>query len=169
MLVLTQRIVSKAEGAIVELTTITPRPEAVEYATKWGRDARQVEVVLQEAIRVVRMDRGVIITETSHGFVLANSGVDASNVGPRSGEIVTLLPLVLLLGTMIKADPGLFKGTLTLRPWYLRAALALCALGVAMELAQSIFTNYRMMDPWDGVADVRPFGAMENKIVEGVY
>lgn len=49
-------------------------------------------MVLREAVRVVRMDRGVIITETAHGFVLANSGVDASNVGPRSGEIVTLLP-----------------------------------------------------------------------------
>jgi coenzyme F420-0:L-glutamate ligase/coenzyme F420-1:gamma-L-glutamate ligase len=92
VIAVTQKIVSKAEGAIVELATITPRPEAVEYAAKWGRDARQVEVVLQEAIRVVRMDRGVIITETAHGFVLANSGVDASNVGPRSGEVVTLLP-----------------------------------------------------------------------------
>jgi len=63
VIAVTQKIVSKAEGAIVELTTITPRPEAVEYATKWGRDARQVEVVLREAIRVVRMDRGVIITD----------------------------------------------------------------------------------------------------------
>jgi len=71
----TQKIVSKAEGAIVDLTTVTPRSEAVAYAERWRRDARQVEVVLQEAVRVVRMDRGVIITETAHGFVLANSGV----------------------------------------------------------------------------------------------
>ena len=92
VIAVTQKIVSKAEGAIVELASVTPRPEAVEYAKRWSRDARQVEVVLQEATRVVRMDRGVIITETAHGFVLANSGVDASNVGPRSGEVVTLLP-----------------------------------------------------------------------------
>ncbi len=64
VIAVTQKIVSKAEGAIVELATITPRPEAVEYAAKWSRDARQVEVVLQEAIRVVRMDRGVIITDS---------------------------------------------------------------------------------------------------------
>src|SRR4051812_48600991 len=55
VLVVTQKIVSKAEGAIVDLTTITPRPEAVEFGTRWDRDPRQVEVVLREARRVVRM------------------------------------------------------------------------------------------------------------------
>ncbi|MFL5755826.1 MAG: coenzyme F420-0:L-glutamate ligase, partial [Chloroflexota bacterium] len=59
----------------------------------FDRDARQVEVVLREARRVVRMDRGVLITETRHGFVCANGGVDASNVGPDSGDVVTLLPV----------------------------------------------------------------------------
>jgi coenzyme F420-0:L-glutamate ligase/coenzyme F420-1:gamma-L-glutamate ligase len=92
VLVVTQKIVSKAEGAIVDLTTVEPRPEAVEFAARWDRDARQVEVVLREAKRVVRMDHGVLITETPHGFVCANGGVDASNVGPGSGSIVTLLP-----------------------------------------------------------------------------
>ena len=92
VLVVTQKIVSKAEGAIVDLTTVEPRPEAVEFAKKWDRDARQVEVVLREAKRVVRMERGLLITETPHGFVCANGGVDASNVGPGSGSIVTLLP-----------------------------------------------------------------------------
>jgi coenzyme F420-0:L-glutamate ligase / coenzyme F420-1:gamma-L-glutamate ligase len=91
-LVVTQKIVSKAEGAIVDLTTVNPRPEAVEYATQFDRDPRQVEVVLREARRVVRMANGLIITETPHGFVCANGGIDASNVGPRSGDIVTLLP-----------------------------------------------------------------------------
>ena len=92
VLVVTQKVVSKAEGAIVDLTTVEPRPEAVEFATAYDRDARQIEVVLREAVRVVRMANGVLITETQHGFVCANGGIDASNVGPASGQIVTLLP-----------------------------------------------------------------------------
>ena len=92
VLVVTQKIVSKAEGAIVDLETVEPRPEAVAFGERWDRDPRQVEVVLREARRIVRMARGVIITETAHGFVCANGGVDASNVGPASGHIVTLLP-----------------------------------------------------------------------------
>jgi coenzyme F420-0:L-glutamate ligase/coenzyme F420-1:gamma-L-glutamate ligase len=92
VLVVTQKVVSKAEGAIVDLTTVTPRPEAVEFATRWDRDPRQLEVVLREAKRIVRMEAGVLITVTPHGFVCANGGVDASNVGPDSGSIVTLLP-----------------------------------------------------------------------------
>jgi len=92
VLVVTQKVVSKAEGAIVDLTTVTPRPEALAFAERWDRDPRQVEVVLREARRVVRMDNGVIITETEHGFVCANGGIDASNVGPASGNVVTLLP-----------------------------------------------------------------------------
>jgi coenzyme F420-0:L-glutamate ligase/coenzyme F420-1:gamma-L-glutamate ligase len=92
VLVVTQKVVSKAEGAIVDLTTIEPRPEVVEFAKQFDRDPRQVELVLREAKRVVRMENGLVITETPHGFVCANGGIDASNVGPRSGDIVTLLP-----------------------------------------------------------------------------
>jgi coenzyme F420-0:L-glutamate ligase/coenzyme F420-1:gamma-L-glutamate ligase len=92
VLVVTQKIVSKAEGAIVDLTSVEPRPEALAFAQRWDRDARQVEVVLREARRVVRMANGVVITETRHGFVCANGGIDASNVGPASGTLVTLLP-----------------------------------------------------------------------------
>lgn len=93
VVVVTQKVVSKAEGAIVDLRTVEPRPEAAEFAERWDRDPRQVEVVLREARRVVRMANGVLITETAHGFVCANGGVDASNVGPDSGSIVTLLPV----------------------------------------------------------------------------
>jgi coenzyme F420-0:L-glutamate ligase / coenzyme F420-1:gamma-L-glutamate ligase len=93
VLVVTQKVVSKAEGAIVDLTTIEPQPEAVEFARRWDRDPRQVELVLREARRVVRMANGVVITETPHGFVCANGGIDASNVGPGSGSVVTLLPV----------------------------------------------------------------------------
>lgn len=93
VLVVTQKVVSKAEGAVVDLTAIVPRPEAIAWAEQYDKDARAVEVVLREARRVVRMANGVIITETPHGFVCANGGVDASNVGPGSGHVVTLLPV----------------------------------------------------------------------------
>lgn len=91
-LVVTQKVVSKAEGALVDLTTVEPSPVAQEFARRYDRDPRQVEVVLREAKRVVRMANGVVITETHHGFVCANGGIDASNVGPASGSVVTLLP-----------------------------------------------------------------------------
>ncbi len=92
VLVVTQKVVSKAEGAVVDLTTIEPRAEAIEFAERWDRDARQVELVLRTAKRVVRMANGIVITETAHGFVCANGGIDASNVGSEGGSIVTLLP-----------------------------------------------------------------------------
>jgi coenzyme F420-0:L-glutamate ligase/coenzyme F420-1:gamma-L-glutamate ligase len=92
VVVVTQKVVSKAEGATVDLRTVEPRAEAVDFGRRWDRDPRQIEVVLREARRVVRMDRGVLITETKHGFVCANGGVDASNVGPSTGDVVTLLP-----------------------------------------------------------------------------
>ncbi len=90
VLVVTQKVVSKAEGRIVDLRTITPRPEAVEFAARWDRDARQVEVVLREAAEILRMERGIVIARTRHGFVCANAGVDASNTG--EAETLTLLP-----------------------------------------------------------------------------
>jgi coenzyme F420-0:L-glutamate ligase/coenzyme F420-1:gamma-L-glutamate ligase len=92
VLVVTQKVVSKAEGAVVDLRTITPGEQAIAWAEAWDRDPRQIQVVLDEAARIVRMERGVLIVETRHGFVCANAGVDASNVGPGSGDAVTLLP-----------------------------------------------------------------------------
>ena len=62
VLVVTQKVVSKAEGALVDLTTIEPRPEVVEFARRWDRDPRQVELVLREAKRIVRMANGLVIT-----------------------------------------------------------------------------------------------------------
>ena len=88
-LVVTQKVVSKAEGAVVDLRTISPRPEAISFGERWDRDPRQVEVVLREAVEVVRMERGVLITRTKQGYVCANGGVDASNV---AADTVTLLP-----------------------------------------------------------------------------
>ncbi len=89
--VVTQKVVSKAEGRIVDLAAVTPSPFALRYAAMWEKDARQVEVVLGETKRIVRMERGVMICETHHGFVCANAGVDASNV-ERTGT-VCLLPV----------------------------------------------------------------------------
>jgi coenzyme F420-0:L-glutamate ligase/coenzyme F420-1:gamma-L-glutamate ligase len=90
VVVVTQKIVSKAEGRVVDLRTITPRESAVEFAKAWDRDARQVEVVLRESAEVLRMERGLVISRTHHGFVCANAGVDASNTGRP--DLVTLLP-----------------------------------------------------------------------------
>jgi coenzyme F420-0:L-glutamate ligase/coenzyme F420-1:gamma-L-glutamate ligase len=91
VVVVTQKVVSKAEGRIVDLRGIEPRPEAIAFAERFDRDARQVEVVLREAAEVLRMERGVIVCRTHHGFVCANAGIDASNVG--EAETVTLLPV----------------------------------------------------------------------------
>jgi coenzyme F420-0:L-glutamate ligase / coenzyme F420-1:gamma-L-glutamate ligase len=90
VLIVTHKIVSKAEGRLVDLRTIEPSETARDFAARWGKDARQVEVVLRESARVVRMERGIIIAETRHGLVCANAGVDASNVPGE--DMVCLLP-----------------------------------------------------------------------------
>lgn len=74
-----QKIVSKAEGALVDLRTLTPRPEAIAIAQEDGKDPRHIELILRESVRTVRRAKYVLITETIHGFVCANAGVDLSN------------------------------------------------------------------------------------------
>jgi len=91
VLVVTHKIVSKAEGRLVDLRTVEPSTLSKGYATRYGKDPRQIEIVLRESRRLVRMDRGIIISETHHGFVCANAGVDVSNV--PGGTIVCLLPV----------------------------------------------------------------------------
>ncbi len=92
VLVVTQKIVSKAEGRVVALASVDPSPAAREFAGRWGKDPRQVELVLRESAEVVRMaEGGLIISRTPHGFVCANAGVDLSNVGNE--DVATLLPL----------------------------------------------------------------------------
>ncbi len=91
VLVVTHKIMSKAEGRLVDLNTVEPSALAKEYAARWGKDPRQIEIVFRESRRVVRMDRGVVISETRHGFVCANAGVDASNVPGE--DTVCLLPV----------------------------------------------------------------------------
>ena len=87
--IVAQKIVSKAEGTVVKLDEVTPSPAAEEWAAAHQKDPRVVEVIFRESRRIVRMERGIIIAETRHGFVCANAGVDASNV---PAGFVTLLP-----------------------------------------------------------------------------
>jgi coenzyme F420-0:L-glutamate ligase/coenzyme F420-1:gamma-L-glutamate ligase len=109
VLVVTHKIVSKAEGRLVDLRTVEPSTLAKGFATRYGKDPRQIEVVLRESRRVVRMDRGIIISETHHGFVCANAGVDASNV--PGDHTVCLLPVdpdasAARLRDALARDPG---------------------------------------------------------------
>jgi coenzyme F420-0:L-glutamate ligase/coenzyme F420-1:gamma-L-glutamate ligase len=90
IVIVAQKIVSKAEGAIVDLGEIRPSEFALQWARQWGKDARLIELILRQSRRIVRMDRGVLIAETHHGFVAANAGADQSNVpGER---FATVLP-----------------------------------------------------------------------------
>jgi coenzyme F420-0:L-glutamate ligase / coenzyme F420-1:gamma-L-glutamate ligase len=92
VVVVTQKIVSKAEGRLVELSSVEPSDFARDWAERWDKDARQVELVLRESASIVRMGPGgLIISRTRHGLVCANAGVDVSNVG--GGDVASLLPL----------------------------------------------------------------------------
>jgi coenzyme F420-0:L-glutamate ligase/coenzyme F420-1:gamma-L-glutamate ligase len=136
VLVVTHKIVSKAEGRLVELATIEPSAFAIDYAARFGKDARHVEVVLRESRRIVRMGHGVMICETRHGFICANAGVDASNV---PGEhVVCLLPLDPDasarriregLGQRLGARPAVIISDSFGRPW--RKGIVNVAIGVA--------------------------------------
>jgi coenzyme F420-0:L-glutamate ligase/coenzyme F420-1:gamma-L-glutamate ligase len=133
--VVAQKIVSKSEGRIVRLDSIEPSVLAVQWASDYGKDARVVEVVLSESKRIVRMDRGVLISETHHGFVCANAGVDASNI---EDGWVALLPKdpdasAEALRTALEKAFGRPLGVVISdsfgRPW--REGLTNVALGVA--------------------------------------
>ena len=91
ILVVTHKIVAKAEGRIVDLRKVESSAFAKQFAHEYGKDSRQIELVLRESRRIVRMDRGTIVSETHHGFVCANAGVDASNIPDE--ESVCLLPV----------------------------------------------------------------------------
>ena len=137
VLVVTQKVVSKAEGRIVDLATITPSPAAREFAERWGKDPRQVELVLSESTEVVRMaEGGLIISRTPQGFVCANAGVDLSNVG--DGQVATLLPLdpdasarrlAEQLGELMGVRPAVVISDSFGRPW--RNGIVNVAIGVA--------------------------------------
>ena len=137
VLVVTQKVVSKEEGRIVDLASITPSPAAREFAERWGKDPRQVELVLSESTEVVRMaEGGLIISRTPQGFVCANAGVDLSNVG--DGQVATLLPLdpdasarrlAEQLGELMGVRPAVVISDSFGRPW--RNGIVNVAIGVA--------------------------------------
>lgn len=135
IIVVTHKIVSKSEGRLVDLTAVTPSALARRFATEWEKDPRQVEVVLRESERIVRMERGIIISETAHGLICANAGVDASNVAP---DVVCLLPrdpdasaarIRTALESRIGVAPGVVISDSFGRPW--RAGIVNVAIGVA--------------------------------------
>ena len=88
VVVVTSKIVSKAEGCAIELGDVDPSAFAREWGTRWKKDPRVVEIVLRESRRIVRQIGPVLITETHHGFVCANSGVDQSSSGGRGRVLV---------------------------------------------------------------------------------
>jgi coenzyme F420-0:L-glutamate ligase/coenzyme F420-1:gamma-L-glutamate ligase len=137
VVVVAQKIVSKSEGRLVDLQTVTAGPEAVRIAARLiaAPDPRMVQVVLDESVRVLRSER-VLITETRHGYVCANGGVDHSNVSGR--DEVSLLPLDPdasaarlhdRLRELAGAEVGVIISDTFGRPW--RVGIVNVALGVA--------------------------------------
>jgi coenzyme F420-0:L-glutamate ligase/coenzyme F420-1:gamma-L-glutamate ligase len=135
VVVVAQKIVSKSEGAVVALADVEPSARAREWASAYGRDPAVIEVVLRESRRLVRMERGIIISETHQGFICANAGVDASNV-PEG--YVTILPRdpdasAARLQATLSARSGVAVAAIVSdtfgRPW--RDGVVNVALGVA--------------------------------------
>src|SRR6266853_4119628 len=136
ILVVKHKVVSKAEGALVALNEIRPSVASRVWARRYGLDARVTELALRESQRVVRRKRGVLITETRHGFVCANSGVDVSNVD--GGWHAVLLPVdpdrsAARLRRELKKQLGIEIAVIVSdsfgRPW--REGLTEVAIGVA--------------------------------------
>jgi coenzyme F420-0:L-glutamate ligase/coenzyme F420-1:gamma-L-glutamate ligase len=140
-IVVAQKVVSKAEGRLVNLDTVEPSPSAIDLARETQKDPRLVEVILRESKQVLRTRQGLIIVEHRLGFVCANAGVDHSNVrGPRGapGEWVLLLPLdpgrsANQLRERIRQESGAEVGVLVIdshgRAW--RIGTVGVAIGVA--------------------------------------
>jgi coenzyme F420-0:L-glutamate ligase/coenzyme F420-1:gamma-L-glutamate ligase len=136
ILVIKHKVISKAEGQFVDLSTIEPSAESVAWARQYDLDARVIELALRESCGVIRRQNGVLITETRHGFLCANSGVDVSNVS--GGDQAILLPKdsdrsAADLRRALKKRTGLSIPAIITdsfgRPW--REGLAEFAIGVA--------------------------------------
>ena len=92
ILVLAQKIVSKAEGRLVKLDDVHPSAKAREIADLVGKEARHIQVILDDTNEIVRARRGLFVVEQRSGWVCANAGVDRSNIEPEDGEILAMLP-----------------------------------------------------------------------------
>jgi coenzyme F420-0:L-glutamate ligase / coenzyme F420-1:gamma-L-glutamate ligase len=131
ILAVAQKVVSKAEGAIVDLREIAPSALARSWAATYGKDPRLIELILAESRRIVKMDRGVLIAETHKGFICANAGVDQSNT--PGNDFATVLPpdpdaSALRLREYLGCGAVLITDTFG-RPW--REGLVDVAIGVA--------------------------------------
>ncbi|MBX3279055.1 MAG: coenzyme F420-0:L-glutamate ligase [Acidobacteria bacterium] len=91
ILIVAQKIVSKSEGRLLDLATVAPSQQAVSIGERQQRDPRLIEIILRESKSIIRRDAHVLITETHHGFICANAGVDRSNVD--GVDCVALLPV----------------------------------------------------------------------------
>jgi len=148
ILVVKHKIISKAEGQLIGLEGIRPSASSLSWAGRYGLDARVTEVALSESRRVVRRRRGVLITETRHGFICANSGVDVSNV--NGGSHALLLPedpdrsaekLYRELKRKLKiAVPVIISDSFG-RPW--REGLTEVAIGIAGMMALRDYRGQR--------------------------
>ena len=148
VVVLSQKAVSKAEGRVVRLDDVTPSALAAEVGRAHKKDPRLIEVILRESRRIVRMDRGVLITETRHGQICANAGVDQSNVGLGWASLLPENPddSARAFADRVRAEQGVDVAVIVAdtfgRPW--REGLVNVAIGVA---------GFRSLQTYLGVPD----------------
>ena len=145
VVVIAQKVVSKAEGRVVALADVVPSERAVALANGFDKDPRLVQVVLDESVDVIRASHGVLICETRHGFVCANAGVDVSNSGDEG--VAILLPLdpdasARRIRSALEAKVGVVISDSFGRPW--RLGVTDVAIGAA---------GIRVLDDWRGRAD----------------
>ena len=90
VIVITHKIISKAEGKITDLSRIIPSEQSIKISSDTGKDPRLIELIISQSNEIIKIERDIIITETKHGFVCANAGIDASNVGNLSNHVILL-------------------------------------------------------------------------------
>ena len=148
VVVIAQKVVSKAEGRVRALADVEPSAEALRLANDFGKDARLVQVVLDESVSVIRASHGVLICETRHGFICANAGVDMSNT--PDADVAVLLPLDpdasarRIRAALPASACGVIISDSFGRPW--RLGVADVAIGAA---------GVRVLDDWRGRRDAR--------------
>ena len=149
VVVVAQKIVSKAENRMVALASVTPSPRAQQLAINVDKDPRLVELILRESIGIVRQKKGVLITRHRLGFVAANSGIDQSNVDHSNGEHALLLPIApdrsaqkirATLAEQTNSNIGVIISDSVNRPWRLGS------VGIAIGVAHTAVLDDRRGD-----------------------
>jgi len=164
ILVIKHKIISKAEGQLIDLAAITPSSESVSWAKQYALDPRLIELALRESRSVIRRKNGVLITETRHGFLCANSGIDVSNVD--GGRHALLLPedpdrSAQQIHRKLQKETGIAVPVIITdsfgRPW--REGLTECAIGIAGikplrdDRGQTDPHGYKLKASVDAIAD----------------